>query len=91
MYCCECSSEVHERAKICPVCGCNPRGITSDLAGGTIAGAYLLAVLFPIFGLIAALYLACKKEAAHGVVVAGVSLLSMVFSFFLLASSLVAL
>ena len=54
------------------------------VAGSTIAGSYFLAVLIPIIGFFAGLYLILKKQAGHGVACMALSVIMFIIVFSLL-------
>jgi DNA-directed RNA polymerase subunit RPC12/RpoP len=77
IFCHQCGNQIKKEAMFCPKCGCeniankNNKMTTTttetEIGPGTIVASYILAILFPLLGFIAGIYLVAKKEPAHGV------------------------
>jgi len=92
MFCATCGAEIQDAAVICPKCGVptpnfkQPEAPKADQAKpavaqigtGTIVLSYILALLMPILGVIAAIYLFVKGKTGHGLGVLGVSIAEVV-------------
>jgi uncharacterized paraquat-inducible protein A len=72
MYCSACGSPIDHRSVICPRCGVptskyNGNDEQSSVSAGTVVGAYFLAFIAPLFGIIGGIYLGAKGRTGHGV------------------------
>ena len=71
MFCSYCGNQILDQAVVCPKCGVVPKNSSSakpdTVARRTIVCSYILAIVIPLFGFFAGVYLLCKKLAGHGV------------------------
>lgn len=70
MYCKNCGKEVNPLAVICTGCGC----AISNVSIVSIVLAYLLALGFPLLGIIAAIYLLFQRQASHAFLVGALAI-----------------
>jgi DNA-directed RNA polymerase subunit RPC12/RpoP/predicted nucleic acid-binding Zn ribbon protein len=70
-----CHHEVSRTAEACPQCGGILAREQTSVSNSTIACSYVLAVLIPLLGFFAGIYLMTKKESGHGIVVIVLSII----------------
>lgn len=80
-YCSACGSPMNERAVLCVKCGvpCEGMDKKEEIGTSTIVCSYILAILMPILGTVAGIYLMCKKQVGHGVITLVLSLVMWAF------------
>lgn len=78
VFCRGCGSEIHESASACPKCGA-AQVQKQEVTRNALIGAYVLAAVIPIAGVIMGIYLAFKGKLLHAVLVVVVSILMISF------------
>ena len=80
MFCSSCGNQMMDQADVCPKCGVVPKNVATaksgTVGGRTIVYSYILAIVLPLFGFIAGIYLLCKKQAGHGVACIVISIIA---------------
>lgn len=83
VFCRGCGEKIHKTAQMCPHCGAPTiNKQPSRIATGTIVCAYILAIIAPLFGLIAGIYLLFKEKTLHGITTVIISIFVALFSVF---------
>ena len=91
--CRDCGLEISKRAASCPHCGApaasaapppqryykTPPPKVETVSTRSIVGYYFLAILMPLFGFFAGIYLMAKKETGHGVACMALSVACFLF------------